>query len=35
MEKKHAIHYVVGFAVATLAVVTGVYIYNKVLAKKV
>lgn len=35
MKKEHAVHYVVGFAVAVAAVVAGVYVYNKFLAAKV
>ena len=29
MKKEHAVHYVVGFAVAVASVVVGVYVYDK------
>lgn len=34
MKKEHAVHYVVGFAVAVLSVVVGLYVYDHVIAKK-
>lgn len=33
MKKSHAIHYVVGFAVAVAAVVAGLYVYDKAIKK--